>query len=85
MPLMEWKAENALCPPHLKDTVLFDQGGSGLGVRITAGGNRDYIYQCKSRDGGTQPPRRIHLGLCSRMSLAEAREAAENLWRSLDD
>jgi integrase len=62
------------CPASRKDRIVFDDEQRGLGVRITASGGKSYLVQttfngCK---------RRIALGSCGAISLADARLAARD-------
>jgi integrase len=60
------------CPAGRKDKLVFDDEQRGLGVRITAGGGKSYLVQYTFHGG----KRRIALGSCASISLAQAREAA---------
>ena len=72
MKLTQRRIAGLQCPAGKKDILVFDDEQSGLGVRVTAGGGRSFLAQY--RHAGEK--RRIPLGSCSAISLANARNAA---------
>ena len=72
MKLTQRRIEGLECPAGKKDILVFDDEQSGLGVRVTAGGGKSFLAQY--RHAGEK--RRIPLGSCSAISLANARNAA---------
>jgi integrase len=71
MKLTQRRIEAIRCPAGKKDILVFDDEQTGLGVRITASGGRSFLAQY--RHAGEK--RRIPLGSCSAISLADARNA----------
>ena len=71
MKLTERVIESLTCPAGRRDRMAFDDKQAGLGVRVTASGGRTYLAQYTR--GGIK--RRIPLGSCAAISLAQAREA----------
>jgi integrase len=65
----------ALKPTRRKQTDYFDHALSGFGVRVGASGRKTFIL-CY-RLPGTRTQRRQSLGVYPRLSLADAREAAQ--------
>jgi integrase len=61
------------CPPGKKDILVFDDEQRGLGVRVTASGGKTYVAQYTF----AASKRRIPLGSCSAIKLADAREAVQ--------
>lgn len=61
------------CPAGKRDALFFDDEQRGLGVRVTAGGSKTYL--CQYTIAGTK--RRVPLGSCRAITLAQAREAAK--------
>jgi integrase len=72
MKLTQRRIETLQCPAGKKDILVFDDEQSGLGVRVTASGGRSFLAQY--RHAGQK--RRMPLGSCSAISLADARNAA---------
>src|SRR3984957_16004075 len=72
MKLTERKIEKLATEPGRKDRLVFDEGQSGLAVRVTASGGRTYLCQYTIHGHKWRVP----LGACSAVSLAKAREAA---------
>src|SRR5271163_2791438 len=72
MMLTERKIECLVCPAGRRDMMVFDRKQAGLGVRVTASGGKNYLAQYSR--GGVK--RRIPLGSCAAISLAQARNAA---------
>jgi integrase len=66
------RIETLQCPPGKKDVLVFDLDQAGLGVRVTQSGGKSYLAQYRNADG---LKRRIPLGSCSALSLADARVA----------
>jgi integrase len=73
--------EDLECEPGKKDTLAFDSGKDsqrGLGVRVTSGARKGSLdhksFVVQYRHGGLK--RRIPLGACSAVTLADARKAA---------
>jgi integrase len=62
-------------PPRKSETIVFDDGVAGLGLRLREGGSRTWVYQYKI---GTQQ-RRISLGKFPAMPPAMARKTAAKL------
>ena len=71
MKLTERIIESLTCPAGRRDRMAFDDKQAGLGIRVTASGRRTYLAQYTR--GGVK--RRIPLGSCAAISLAQAREA----------
>ena len=59
------------CEAGRKDMLVFDSGQRGLGVRVTSGGGKTYLAQYNWHG----QKRRIPLGSCSAVPLANARDA----------
>jgi integrase len=72
MKLTQRRIEALECPPGKKDILVFDDEQAGLGCRVTSGGGKSFLAQY--RHAGEK--RRIPLGSCSAISLADARIAA---------
>jgi integrase len=72
MKLTQRRIESLECPEGKKDILVFDDEQKGLGVRVTQTGGKSYL--CQYRHAGMK--RRVPLGSCSAISLADAREAA---------
>jgi integrase len=62
-------------PPGKSEIVVFDDDVAGFGLRVRAGGSRNWIFQY--RQGGKQ--RRISFGSASAVSAQAARERASQL------
>jgi integrase len=62
-------------PPGKTETIVFDDDVSGFGLRVRAGGSRNWIFQY--RLGGKQ--RRISFGSATTLSAQQAREKAATL------
>ena len=73
MKLTQRRIEAIRCPAGKKDILVFDDEQMGLGVRVTAGGGKSFVAQY--RHASTK--RRIALGSCSAISLADARSAVQ--------
>ena len=73
------RIEEFKCPPGKRDKLAFDDEQRGLGLRVTATGAKSYLIQYTL--GGRK--RRIPLGSCSAISLADARKAAAKLMGEL--
>jgi integrase len=71
MKLTQRRIETLQCPVGKKDILVFDDEQTGLGVRVTSGGGKSFLAQY--RHAGEK--RRIPLGSCSAVSLADARNA----------
>ena len=71
MKLTQRKIELLECPDGRRDMMVFDDEQTGLGVRVTSSGRRTFLAQYAFN--GTK--RRVPLGSCSAISLAEARAA----------
>lgn len=63
------------CPPDRRDMMMFDTEQKGLGVRITKQGGRVFILQWI--DGATRDKRREVLGDFGKITLKQARKAAQ--------
>jgi integrase len=72
MKLTQRRIETLACPAGKKDVLVFDDEQRGLGVRVSAGGGRSFLAQY--RLAGVK--RRVSIGSCAAISLAQAREAA---------
>ena len=72
MKLTQRRIEGLECPRGKKDILVFDDEQTGLGVRVTAGGGKSFLAQY--RQAGEK--RRVSLGSCTAISLADARTAA---------
>jgi integrase len=75
MKLTQRRIETFSCPPGKKDILVFDDEQKGLGVRVMASGGKTFLAQY--RQAGQK--RRVPLGSCSAISLANAREAVRVL------
>jgi integrase len=77
MKLTQRRIEELECPAGRRDTMVFDDEQSGLGVRVTAGAVKGSLakksFLAQYRHAGRK--RRIPLGSCSAISLAGARDA----------
>jgi integrase len=62
------------CEPGKDQSILWDSTAPGLGLRATAGGKKQYIFQAKIKGLGTDP--RIPIGDPAAWRLPEAREKA---------
>lgn len=71
MKLTERTIDSLTCPAGRRDRMAFDDKQAGLGVRVTANGGKTYLAQYTR--GGVK--RRVPLGSCAAISLAQAREA----------
>jgi integrase len=71
MKLTQRRIETLRCPAGKKDILVFDDEQLGLGVRVTASGGKSFLAQYRH----TRDKRRIPLGSCSALSLADARNA----------
>jgi hypothetical protein len=71
MKLTQRKIELLECPTGRRDMMVFDGEQTGLGLRVTASGRRTFLAQYTFN--GTK--RRVPLGACCAISLAEARAA----------
>jgi Arm DNA-binding domain len=71
MKLTQTRIENLKCPAGKRDILVFDNEPRGLGVRVTAGGGKTFLAQYTF----DRQKRRIPLGSCSAVSLANARGA----------
>jgi integrase len=69
------RIETLECPAGKKDILVFDDEQAGLGVRVTVGGGKFFLVQY--RHAGEK--RRVPLGSCSAISLADARTAARTI------
>jgi integrase len=72
MKLTQRRIETLACPAGRKDMLVFDDEQRGLGVRVTAGGGKSFLAQYRA--AGVK--RRVPIGSCSAISLAQARDAA---------
>jgi integrase len=75
MKLTQRRIEALECPPGRKDMLVFDDEQRGLGVRVTASGGKSYLAQYSFAGA----KRRIPLGACSAIALADARLAARRI------
>jgi integrase len=78
MKLTQDRIAGLQCPAGKKDVLVFDSGrGSqrGLGVRVTAGGSKSYLVQYRL----SGQKRRVPLGSCSAITLADARDSAQKI------
>lgn len=60
------------CPEGKRDALVFDDDARGLAIRVTASGGKTFLAQYTV--GGVK--RRVPLGRCDALSLADARDAA---------
>ena len=67
--------DSLTCPAGRKDALVFDDDQRGLGVRVTAGGGKTYL--CQFTAAGQK--RRVPLGACNAIALADARKAVQAL------
>ena len=67
--------------PQDKQYFVWDVRFTGLGLRISPGGSKAFIYQ--GRVGGTGTPKRITLGKFPIMSLQDAIDAASEVSKQL--
>lgn len=67
--------------PQDKQYFVWDTRFTGLGLRISPGGSKAFIYQ--GRVGGTGTPKRITLGKFPVMSLQDATDAASDVSKQL--
>jgi integrase len=72
MKFTQRRIEALECRAGKKDILVFDDEQVGLGVRVTMGGGKSFLAQY--RQAGEK--RRVPLGSCSAVSLADARTAA---------
>ncbi len=79
MSLKQYLVETMECPGDQRDRVTYDNGKSGLAVRVFPGGSKSYIYDHYEQHEYPPRPRRFHLGNANSMSLEEARDAAEDI------
>jgi integrase len=68
------RIESYKCDEGKAQSILWDATAPGLGLRATAGGKKQYIFQAKIRGLGTDP--RIPIGDAAAWRLPEAREQA---------
>jgi integrase len=70
-----------LVPPERGNRIVYDTGGRGFGIRITAAGARSFILNYSTRAGRT---RRFTIGRFGDWSVGLAREEAHRLRRQID-
>jgi integrase len=63
------------CPPGKRDAMVFDTEQKGLGVRLTRQGGKIFVLQW--RDAVTRDKRREVLGDFGKITLKQARQAAQ--------
>ena len=63
------------CEPGQRDRLVFDDTQKGLAVRVTSNGSKSYLAQYTY--AGQR--RRVPLGSCGAVSLADARDAAKSI------
>jgi integrase len=68
------RVESYKCDDGKAQSILWDSAAPGLGLRATAGGKKQYIFQAKIRGLGIDP--RIPIGDAAAWRLPEAREQA---------
>ncbi len=73
MRLTKQAIEVLTLPPGKKDAFFWDDTLKGFGVKLNAGGARQYVAQYRTQDGRS---RRITLGRVDTLSLDEARRKA---------
>ncbi|MEO5375997.1 MAG: tyrosine-type recombinase/integrase [Alphaproteobacteria bacterium] len=73
MKLTQRAIDNLICEPGRRDRLVFDDVQRGLAVRVTAGGGKSFLAQYVI--GGQK--RRVPLGACNAVALADAREAVK--------
>jgi len=73
MRLTKQAIEALTLPPGKKDAFFWDDTLKGFGVKLNAGGARQYVAQYRTQDGRS---RRITLGRVDTLSLDEARRKA---------
>lgn len=66
-------------PPASGYVLAWDDQSRGLGVRVTAGGVRSYVFQARHRGR----PRRLTLGRCDEMTASQARRVAGDMLRNM--
>ena len=64
-----------------KQYFVWDDKFTGLGVRVSPGGSKTFIYQ--SRIGGTGTPKRITIGKYPKISLQDAIDRASELSKQM--
>lgn len=62
------------CEPGKKDKIVFDAEVTGLGVRISASGRKNFLVQFRAQDGSKK---RLPLGAWGALTLEQARKAAK--------
>jgi len=69
------RIDKLACPEGKKDALFFDDEQRGLAVRVTASGGKSFLAQYTFAGG----KRRIPLGGCDAVSLADARDAVRTI------
>lgn len=69
------RIDKAICPPGKQQTILRDSEQPGLGLRITAGGSKVYVFQAKISGEVV----RVKIGDLKTFTLSEARSKAAEL------
>jgi integrase len=77
------RVESYQCEAGKGQSILWDSTAPGLGLRATAGGKKQYIFQAKIKGLGTDP--RIPIGDPAAWRLPEAREKARQFKLMTDD
>lgn len=75
MKLTEAAIDALECPPGKRDAMVFDTEQKGLGVRLTRQGGKIFVLQW--RDAVTRDKRREVLGDFGKITLKQARQAAQ--------
>jgi len=73
MKLTEKIIEKLTCPIGKKDRIVFDDIVTGLGVRLSPNGNKNFLLQFRAENGAK---RRLPLGAHGSITLDQARQAA---------
>ncbi len=68
------RVESHHCKPGKDQSIIWDSNAPGLGLRATAGGKKQYIFQAKIKGLGIDP--RIPVGDPAAWRLSDAREKA---------
>ena len=75
MKLTQRRIDDLKCEAGKKDRLVFDEEQTGLAVRVTTSGGKNFLAQYTY----VGSKRRIPLGSCSAISLASAREAVKSI------
>jgi hypothetical protein len=75
MKLTQRRIDDLTCPPGRRDKLVFDDEVQGLAVRTMASGSKGYLVQYPYHGA----KRRVPLGSCDSVTLADARRAAQGI------